>query len=431
MPNATELKRPKVGIHCPYPLQQGPDGVPNHILQFVPYLRAKGFEVKTLGPNIKNQADNLADIPIGKARKAGYNKTNMRTSQSFNLLEAVQLHRKETFDVLDLHEPFISFTTAMLLQGDRKGNVARVGHFHAQAEQFSRGQRTVLQIVRVFPYLYLADGHFPVRVSRNVINYVSSNFDVYVAVTHATEAFAKKVMRSDNATFDIVGNGIETSVFTPDGPKAIWAGNGTNILFAGRWDERKGIPDLLEAFAQVRRVIPDARLKLTGNGEMRKKVLMKIDELDLWKTVDLLGILPLSDLAQACRSADLFVAPSIGGEGWGISPVQALASGTLLVTTDIDGFREAFGQLPFMKNEAMAQSQNPHDLARKMLHALYLSKEEKARRREQGRKFVVDNHAWPIVTDKMVAVYENALQIRRDKKHGEVAIFANSGTLQL
>lgn len=404
-----ELHQPKVGIHSPYVVKDGPDGVPRHVIEIKPYLIDKGWDVVLLGPFTRDRFENVADRTIGRPIKLSINSTNLHTSTSLNLRLAKKIHREEQFDVLDFHEPFATITTATLMHGDG-GRVAMVGHFHAQAEHFTYAQRIGLRVVRSFPFIPFNQHYMPVGVSKNVIDHARQRFDARIAVSVGSGVFANKVMQAQE-DFDYVPNGIETKRFTPEGPKTSWYGDGTNIVFAGRWDERKGILDLLEALDILRAIKPDIKLRMTGDGKMRKKVLAKIDELELWNYVDLLGIVPTEELPQIFRSADLVVAPSVGGEGWGRVSAEALACGTMVVSTDIAGIKEVLGNAPGAK---LALPHDAVDLADKISEMLFLPSEQKERLRHEGGKYIEKNFAWPIVAEKTGVVYEKALRHHRD-----------------
>ncbi|MBE9011851.1 glycosyltransferase, partial [Pseudanabaenaceae cyanobacterium LEGE 13415] len=102
------------------------------------------------------------------------------------------------------------------------------------------------------------------------------------------------------------------------------------IVTCGRLAEQKGYPYLLEAFAQVRRVMP-ASLWILGEGKLRSSIEQKIRELGLTDSVTLLGF--QNNPYQYMKAADLFVLASIY-EGFGNVLVEAMACQTPVVATD-------------------------------------------------------------------------------------------------
>jgi glycosyltransferase involved in cell wall biosynthesis len=102
------------------------------------------------------------------------------------------------------------------------------------------------------------------------------------------------------------------------------------IVTCGRLAEQKGYSYLLEAFAQVRRVLP-ASLWILGEGKLRSQIEQQIQALGLSEDVKLLGFQPNPYSYMA--AADVFVLASIY-EGFGNVLVEAMACGTPVISTD-------------------------------------------------------------------------------------------------
>lgn len=131
------------------------------------------------------------------------------------------------------------------------------------------------------------------------------------------------------------------------------------IVACGRLTEQKGFPDLLEAFAQVRQVIP-ATLWIVGEGKQRPMLEQKIQELGLSQTVKLLGF--QQNPYKYMAAADVFVLSSLY-EGFGNVIVEAMACGAPVVATNCpsgpaeiieDGLNGLL--VPIRNVEAMAQA---------------------------------------------------------------------------
>jgi glycosyltransferase involved in cell wall biosynthesis len=106
---------------------------------------------------------------------------------------------------------------------------------------------------------------------------------------------------------------------------------GPLLVACGRLAEQKGFPYLIDAMSLVRKEIPAATLWILGEGPDRRALQEQIDNSSLGNAVRLLGFRdnPYSFMA----AADLFVLSSIF-EGFGNVIVEAMASGTAVVSTD-------------------------------------------------------------------------------------------------
>ena len=105
------------------------------------------------------------------------------------------------------------------------------------------------------------------------------------------------------------------------------------LLAVGRLAARKGYVSLLRALPLILKEHENAKLVIVGRGHMKKKLLSIADELGVRQSLFIQSAMSFEDLAQLYRSADLVVFPSYY-EGQGLIPLEALASGTPVVTVD-------------------------------------------------------------------------------------------------
>ncbi|MGW4249833.1 glycosyltransferase family 4 protein, partial [Nocardia sp. NPDC004722] len=114
-----------------------------------------------------------------------------------------------------------------------------------------------------------------------------------------------------------------------------------------------------------------------------------------------LGQVSDAEKASAMRSADVYVAPNLGGESFGIVLVEAMAAGTAVVASDLDAFRRVLrdgtaGQLvPVGDSDGLAE-------------AISSMLTDDARREEYIRTAnqVVGEYDWPVVAEQILRVYE-------------------------
>lgn len=106
--------------------------------------------------------------------------------------------------------------------------------------------------------------------------------------------------------------------------------NAPIIVAVGRLEQQKGFDILISAFAYLQDMLP-CKLIIYGNGSLRNSLLDQIIQLGLEDNVDLAGY--TSNPFAQIRAASVFVLSS-RYEGFGLVLVEALASGTQIVSTD-------------------------------------------------------------------------------------------------
>ncbi len=111
------------------------------------------------------------------------------------------------------------------------------------------------------------------------------------------------------------------------------------LLYVGRIAKRKGIDFLIRSIPLVLKSIPEAHLLVAGKGEYLQRMKRLVRELALERSVTFLGFVPDEELNGLYNRAECVVVPSIF-EGFGIAVIEALAAGTRVVGTDVDGIRE-------------------------------------------------------------------------------------------
>ena len=154
---------------------------------------------------------------------------------------------------------------------------------------------------------------------------------ITVPSSFAARSFVEMGIAADKV--HTIPYGVRLESFTPTvSPPA----DRFEVLFVGGVSLRKGIPYLLEAFAQVRH--PNKRLRIVGalSREMAP-VLAKLPQ----QHVELLGLLPQTGVADLMSSSHLLVLPSIE-EGLALVQGQSLACGCPVLATTNTGAEDLF-----------------------------------------------------------------------------------------
>jgi len=116
------------------------------------------------------------------------------------------------------------------------------------------------------------------------------------------------------------------------------------VLYVGNIKPHKNLVRLIEAFDELRRgELEDLKLLIIGDEISKLPALrLAVHRHKLHKHVRFLGYLPGDQLAVLYRLASVFVFPSLY-EGFGLPPLEAMASGTPVVTSNVSSLPEVVG----------------------------------------------------------------------------------------
>ncbi|WP_413757301.1 glycosyltransferase [Streptomyces sp. MMBL 11-3] len=153
------------------------------------------------------------------------------------------------------------------------------------------------------------------------------------------------------------------------------------VVCVGRLCRQKGQDVLLDAWHEVTRRVPGARLVLVGDGPDARSLRARAPASVLFAGA-------VTDTAPWYRAADLVVLPS-RWEGMALAPLEAMACGRPVVLTDVDGARESLppGQGP----HCLVPSEQPQALAAAVA-GLLLDPLLRESLGHQARRYVTTTH---------------------------------------
>jgi glycosyltransferase involved in cell wall biosynthesis len=201
--------------------------------------------------------------------------------------------------------------------------------------------------------------------------------------------------RISASRIDVVPEGIDLDRWHALGIRA--TGDGATILCVGRHYRRKRIPDLVHAFAFVHSKMPQARLRIVGDGPGTPEVRVLIARLGLGDAISLTGGFEHhDDLARQYVAADVFCLPSIQ-EGFGIVFLEAMASGLPVVAAIAAAVPEV---VPQRQVGILVPPRNPAALAEALLELL----RDDGLRRTYGAaaRTWVEQYRWERVADRFL-----------------------------
>jgi phosphatidylinositol alpha-mannosyltransferase len=199
-----------------------------------------------------------------------------------------------------------------------------------------------------------------------------------------------------------IPNGVAVDRYARAEPLPGYPRPGT-VGFLGRYDEpRKGMAVLLDALARLAPDRPELRLLVAGRGDA-EELLAGLPPA-LAGRVDLLGQVDEADKARMLRSVDVYCAPNLGGESFGIILLEAMAAGAPILASDLDPFRRV---LDDGRAGMLFRTGDPAALAG-CLARLLDDPGRRARLAAVGTD-VVAAYDWPVVARQVLAVYETVV----------------------
>ena len=290
-----------------------------------------------------------ARIPMGFTRSYG----------KYALKELRHLHSKDPVDVVHLHCPMISWTKKQFKICKEEISPV-VSSLHGSWLGERDGLRIASKMKEAAVWanpndlaILLTGGYYA-----GFENAALSGSTVCVANSRATKQdFIDRYSTPDDWDCEVIHWGVDTEMFTP------FSGDNTQrklirerysvpeggklLLAVGRLAARKGYASLLRSFSKVNRKIPGVRLVIVGRGHLKKRLEKLSRKLGIGEYVTIESSLPFDELAFLFRVSDLVVYPSYY-EGQGLIPLEAMASGTPVVTVD-------HGPLPEMVDDSVGK----------------------------------------------------------------------------
>jgi phosphatidylinositol alpha-mannosyltransferase len=281
-------------------------------------------------------------------------------------LRTIRALNDEAFDVVHVHEPLVPgpSLTALLVK-----MAPVVATFHSAGE--SAAYRTF---------------------SRQ-LKWVASRIDIRVAVSKDAVELAQRYIGGE---YEVLFNGIELGDYAV--PSSTPRENA--IFFIGRHEERKGLSNLLEALAILP---PDVRLWIASDGPQTAELKTRFAS---DTRIEWLGRISDAEKISRMGRASVFCAPSLHGESFGVVLLEAMAAGTPVVASNLDGYRNVATD---DETALLVETGNVASLASALARVLVdsrLAARLTANGREHAQRFSMD-----ALADHYIEMYERALHM--------------------
>jgi glycosyltransferase involved in cell wall biosynthesis len=185
------------------------------------------------------------------------------------------------------------------------------------------------------------------------------------------------------------------------------------LLYAGRISPHKNVVRMIEAFSALKtelekdRVFPDLKLiiigdDVSGNPDLRRTVIRSGVQND----VRFLGFVPIEVLRTFYDAAKIFVFPSLY-EGFGLPPLEAMAHGTPVVTSNVSSLPEVVGNAA-----VLVHPENVFEIMR-ALHRVLLDQPLREKMKERSYRQVT-KFSWEKSVRRIMDVYQEVVGPRRN-----------------
>ncbi len=316
----------RVALVCPYSLSR-PGGVQNQVAGLARAYVRRGHSVSVFAPLGDPPDATVAELPAearvvdsGRPVRVPANGSQAPVSLSpLAARRAIGDLRALRPDVVHVHEPFAPGLPLALALA--RAGAPEVATFHRSG----------------------VSG--PYRALRPLTVRLGRRFAACCAVSGAARDTAAAVV---DVPVDVLFNGVEWRSAADrdrdrDGdavgrePRARPA-----VLFLGRHEPRKGLDVLLEAFGRlaVRGDENRPELWVAGDGPVTEQLRRRWPPSDV---VRWLGTITEGEKRRRLAAATVLCAPARGGESFGLVLLEAMAARTVVVASDIPGYREAAG----------------------------------------------------------------------------------------
>jgi phosphatidyl-myo-inositol alpha-mannosyltransferase len=366
----------KVGIVVPYSWSFW-GGVPEHAEHQARALQKLGVEArivighdppgrltKFLHPRAgRHERPPKGVIPVGRSVIVPANGALPNIVLSPNAIFRIRrVLEQERFDVLHVHEPMTPAIGVATLSFAR---VPLVATFHASGELSW------------------------MKVANPVWGFLAERLDHRIAVSPDAATAAQKYLSGD---YEVIPNGVAM-------PEAAEPGHRENrIVFIGRHEPRKGLQVLLRAWPEIRRQT-GARLRVLGADPLQVRLLLTRHRISD-EGIDALGFVPEQERTEELLKAKAFVAPSLGGESFGMVLTEAFACAAPVVASDIPGYRDVMTA----ETGVLVPPDDPRALSQAI--AGLLADEPRRLELAAGARRRARVYSWDDIGRRLLAIYE-------------------------
>jgi glycosyltransferase involved in cell wall biosynthesis len=240
---------------------------------------------------------------------------------------------------------------------------------------------------------------FPVNpINRILFKRIVNAADTITATGEFLKMAVRKYIKGDNPPVAVIPFGVKIG---PLDRRPAGSGN-VRLIFIKVHHKRYGPDILLHAFRIALDKCPFLFLTMAGEGKMTQRLKKMAMELGINDKVEFIGFIDNSEIPRVLSGHDILVMPS-RREGFGVTALEAAASGLPTIATNVGGIPEVVidGQTGLLV---------PSEDADMLADAIVRLSTQEGLRRDMGQKareFVLRRYNWDDNVDEMMKIYEN------------------------
>lgn len=354
-------------------------GVTEHVWHVGKELERRGHQVTIITGQTTNVDDRgLRVLRHGFQIPLSINGANMHVTWGWKLGRMLQkIEAQERFDVVHIQSPL---DPGLPLIASKTMRSPLVGTHHS----FRDNHRFADFIVHSF---------------RGMFDDAMVKIAQHIAVSPSAASVCHRYYPA--ADVKVIPNGIDTRQFSPTiAPLEKYQDGVFTILFVGRMDPRKGAKYLFAALSELEKRLARYRVVVVGTGWMQKYYDVYIP-LALRHRVEFVGYASPADLPRYYRAADVYCSPATGNESFGIVLLEAMACGTPIVASDIDGYR-------WVVSSGVEGLLVPPRSSKHLAEAIVQLAQDPGRRKTMSQAGIqkAQGYSWTKIVDQLLPIYE-------------------------
>jgi glycosyltransferase involved in cell wall biosynthesis len=318
-------------VSTSFPLIPG-DSLSPFMLEFCNHLIGLGWEVKALVPHRKGlpETESWGSLAIHRFRYMPEKYEDL--GYSGGIMPNIRRNPLKIFKL-----PFYVFAMyreALRLAVSEGYNLVNF-HWLFPASfwlgQFARSSRV--------PAVLTGHGTDILLASKGVFKFFADRAFKYASGVTVNSEYMKNILRHNRLPeiAEVIPMGVDIEKFAPAGNSP---SQSKTIVYIGRLIEQKGVSLLVEAFFELVKKIPDARLEIIGYGPEKENINCLIKSSGLSPNIRLVDAVPHDELPQIYRNARILALPALIPEGLGLTPIEAGLCGVPTVTFGLGGTSE-------------------------------------------------------------------------------------------